>query len=718
MKGMQKISRGNGFKGVLAYAFGGEKREAGHGRLIGGNLASSGIHSLAAEFRAIAARRSDIEKPVWHNSLRMPVGEDISDERWNAVGKSYLKRMGFDLKNTQFVLVKHPDEHVHVIVNRVLIDGTVFLGQNENLKSTRVIGQLEKAFKLTLTPGPTYDADGKIVMPEKSGPKKAEIEQALRTGTKPARLVLQEQVTLAMAGRPTMLAFLERLDAAGITTIPNIAGTGTMNGFSFEWAGVAFSGSKLGAIFKWEALQQSIIYDKVTDSPELARRHTEARHRRAVQPIADPNVESVESNRGLAASGRNAANADFPTSSGDSAAGTSDARGGAAAAVLADAGAGQEAQGDRVAAAAQPGRENDGAGQSDDHADGVEGDQGRGEKLGRIEAIGVLQEVGELAIHHDEGIKIQAWRVQSMALGAPTYRLTLKDGLRPLGRERVDTLGQGKNGQPATSYSADQVESLIPALRLSNQSGFDIYLTPLDPAHHHLVVNGLKPAGLMALRAEGYMPALVQKSSENDLQVVMKVARDAEQKNEQGLVDAVELEFNQRFGNKSTSDAGPVLPMAGFTQHQTPAKKSMLTVVLDSLGQMCRKTWTRLVALRKQSDQDIAADATAQKRELEKGLRAARLFQFEMDAQTYRHYAAETQGKSPDQIDAAVAGDMLKEDYSSDQVVAVLRTSPNLAGRHVDIDLYVNDLVQRAQGAWEIDEARMQALRGSDIPKA
>lgn len=34
--------------------------------------------------------------------------------------------------------------------------------------------------------------------------------------------------------------------------------------------------------------------------------------------------------------------------------------------------------------------------------------------------------------------------------------------------------------------------------------------------------------------------------------------------------------------------------------------------------------------------------------------------------------------------------DMLKEDYSSDQVLAVLRTSPDsdLARRHVDVDLY------------------------------
>ena len=718
MKGMQKISRGNGFAGVLAYAFGGEKREPGHGHQIGGNLASPGINSLAAEFRAIAARRPDIEKPVWHNSLRMPDGEDVSDERWDAIGKSYLKRMGFDLKNTQFIFVKHPDQHVHVIVNRVLINGTVFLGQNENLKSTRVIGQLEKAFHLTLTPGPTYDADGKIVMPERSGLKKAEIEKALRTGTKPVKLVLQEQVALAVVGRPTMVEFLQRLDAAGITTIPNIASTGTMSGFSFVWDGVAFSGSKLGASFKWDALQKSIIYDKNSDGPELARRQAEVRNRRATEPIADPDAELIQPDHGLAAPGRNAATADLAVGRRDHAAGPGDERSGPAVAVPADARTGPAAPGDRVDVAAQQGGEVADVVQPGDRTDGIEGNQGRGEKLGRVEAARVLQEISHLAVQHDEGIKIDAWRVQAAALGAPAYQLTLKDRLWPLGQERIDPIGQGKKGQPAPSYSADQIESLIPTLRLSNQRGFDVYLTPLDPMHHHLVVNGLTPARSEALRAQGYTPTLVQKSNKSTLQAVMKIPREAGRRDEQGLADAVEVELNQQFGGKAASDVAPqALPMAGFTHHQGAAKKSVLTVILDSLGQLCQKTWNRLVALRKETDQKMEEVATAQRMAKEKGLRAAELVQFEINVQAYRRYAVEAdEAQSQDQVDAMVAGGMLKEDYSFDQVMAVLRASPDLASRHVDTGAYVSAVVQRVQEALTVEKARAKVFgRGSQL---
>jgi len=491
-----------------------------------------------------------------------------------------------------------------------------------------------------------------------------------------------------------------------------------MSGFSFVYDGVAFSGSKLGASFKWDALQKSIIYDKNSDGPELARRQAEVRNRRATEPVADPDAELIQPDHGLAAPGRNAATADLAVGRSDHAAGPGDQRDRSAVAITADDGVGPAAQGDRVDASAQPGRENDGVGQSVNSADGVEGSQGRGEKLGRIEAIGVFEEVGQLAIRHDEGIKIDAWRVQAAALGAPAYQLTLKDRLRPLGQERIDPIGQGKKGQPAPSYSADQIQSLIPELRLSNQRGFDIYLTPIDPVHHHLVVHGLNTARLGALRAGGYTPALVQKSNESTLQAVMKISREAGRRDEQELADAVDVELNQQFGGKAASDVAPqTLPMAGFTHHQGTEKKSVLTVILDSLGQLCQKTWGRLVALRKETDQKMEEVATAQRVAKKKGLRAAELVQFEMNVQAYRRYAVEAdEAQSQDQIDAVVAGGMLKEDYSFDQVVAVLRASPDLASRHVDTGAYVSAVVQRVQEALTAEKASAKVLRrGSQL---
>lgn len=648
MKGMQKISRGSGFQGVLRYALEGKDQGPGHGRLLGGSMAGTTARELAAEFRAIARMRPDIARPVWHNSLRMPAGEDISDARWNAIATSYLKRMRFDLKHTQYAVFKHDDAHVHLVVNRVMTDGSVFLGRNENLLSTQVIQRLERAFKLTLTPGPSYTPEGKIVMPAKSGLKKAEIEMALRLQTQPARQVLQDLVAGALKGRPTTGEFLARLDALGVQAVPNIASTGRMNGFSFEWDGIAFTGSQLGAAYKWAAIQQAIVYDQVADSEELARRQAEARHRRAdgaAEKPADHAGQPVEHGGGEGPLG--AADDSVP--------------------------AGQRGA---VDSAGEPG--------------GPE----------RAQTLRILEELGQVAVAHDEALKVTAWRQQAAALGAPVYRLTLTDGLRPLEKARPVHFGQGMADEGAKNYSAGQIEDLIPELRVLNVKGFDVSFTPLDPAHHYLVAQGLTPQRLDGLRADGYVPALVQQSGEADLWAVLKAPRESARDDEQSLLDAVSLELNQRWGQQRSKDGGQDLPMAGFIRHvdHAPAKKSALTVILEALGAFCEKTLARFKALRRVSDEQAEKAALRRQGELKRGQAAAK-FITETEAKVYRRHAAQSRGQTPDQVDLAVAKEMLRKRQTPGQVKAALRTSPALAKRHPDVERYVKEVAKNARKA-------------------
>lgn len=738
MKGMQKISRGSGFKGVLSYAFEGKDQEAGHGRLLGGSMAGTTARELAAEFRAIARLRPDIARPVWHNSLRMPAGEDISDARWNAIATSYLKRMRFDVKRTQYAVFKHDDAHVHLVVNRVMTDGSVFLGRNENLLSTKVIQRLERAFKLTLTPGPTYSAEGKIVMPERSKPSKNELEQALRLGELPARLALQARVTAALQGRPTTGEFLARLDAVGVQAVPNIASTGRMNGFSFEWEGIAFTGSQLGAAYKWAAIQQEMEYDQVRDSQELARRQAEARHRRAdgaaAKPAGDAASELVSVTAATGEPGpadRGAAAAGGSTGPGDGAAGRDLERDHAAVGVAP--GDGREAQSDRVGVAQGQERPAVDAGHRGERGGGRDGRQGgegephasddsvsagqRGEAahageprgLERAQAHRILKQIGQLAVTHDETLKVMAWRQQAAALGASAYRLSLSDGLCPLGTPRPTRFGPGMAsvasievmaGEGANDYSAGQIEALMPELRALNAKGFDVSFTPLDPVYHYLVVQGLGPQRLDRLRADGYVPALVQRSGEADLQAVLKVPRESDRDDEQSLADAVSLEVTQRWGQRRSEDVDQGLPMAGFIRHGHPekAKKSALTVILEALGALCMKTLARLRSLRLASDQEAEKVALTQQGALKKGQSAAK-FLSGMDAQLYSRHAAQSSGADPDQMDLAVAKSMLKEGHPAVQVTAVLRTSPGLAERYPDGELYVKEAVKNARNA-------------------
>ena len=117
MKGMQKIRRGSGFKGVLSYLLDHDAPE-----FIAGTISKGSVNQMTQEFAALSQTRSDIQKPVWHNSLRLPAGDHLSEKQWNAIATDYMKKLGFD-ESAQWIAIRHnhqDGEHLHIVANRVL----------------------------------------------------------------------------------------------------------------------------------------------------------------------------------------------------------------------------------------------------------------------------------------------------------------------------------------------------------------------------------------------------------------------------------------------------------------------------------------------------------------------------------------------------------------------------------------------------------------------
>lgn len=316
MKGMRKISRGSDFSGVMAYVVDGEldnPREI-KGELIGGNMTGRSHKELAAEFDLSKAIRPDIKRPVWHNSLRLPAGEKVDKETWNRIGDRYMEKMGFSEHHQRCYLFDDDPkgQHIHIPASRIGLDGSIFLGKNENLRSTRIIAELEIEFGLKITKGPPYDESGKkVVMPEKSKAGKKEMEKALRTETEVPRYQLQKLVDQALMYKPTVTQFVERLQASGVDVIPNIASTGKLNGFSFGLNGVYFSGSKLGDTYKYAQLEKrGLTYDKEREGEYLGQlkasagnavgRHRDAKNDDGVQPgSADRNSDPKDAGHAI-----------------------------------------------------------------------------------------------------------------------------------------------------------------------------------------------------------------------------------------------------------------------------------------------------------------------------------------------------------------------------------------------------------------------------------
>lgn len=252
MMGMSRIKRGTGFRGALNYAM-------DKGDLIGGNMSGTTSRELAAEFKAVRQLRPDIKKPVWHEALRLPDGEQLQPEKWNEIADDFMKRLGFaDTHPRAYIL--HDDkegQHIHIVASRIAIDGSIYLGQNENLKATSIIRQLELDYKLTpFTPDPNKPKCKPISAGERG--------LAERTGEVPMKIRLQAIIDEAVLDHPYFETFISRLDGAGVMALPS-GKTGQPQGVSFSLEGVAFKGSDLGKSYAWKGLKDRIDYEPGRD---------------------------------------------------------------------------------------------------------------------------------------------------------------------------------------------------------------------------------------------------------------------------------------------------------------------------------------------------------------------------------------------------------------------------------------------------------------------
>ncbi|EHN8953017.1 relaxase/mobilization nuclease domain-containing protein [Enterobacter hormaechei] len=270
MKGMQKIKRGKTFNGLISYLLKPASHHKSDPYVVGGNVIESFADALSAEFNATKLLRSDVSKPVWHNSLRLPAGEQITIEQWKLLADDYMKRMGFSETHLR-AYVLHDDkdgQHIHIVASRIdATSGKLYLGKNENLISTRIIQDLEKDYQLIRTKG--TDALKPSTSPAKRKKSRNEAMMEKRTGELCPKTIIQNALEVFLADKPSTTEFVHQLNAQNIRAIPNIASTGSMNGFSFEYNGIAFKASQLGKSYSWTALQDKLDYQPERDNAFL-----------------------------------------------------------------------------------------------------------------------------------------------------------------------------------------------------------------------------------------------------------------------------------------------------------------------------------------------------------------------------------------------------------------------------------------------------------------
>lgn len=615
-----KVERGSGFRGVLDYAFG-----KGDAEVICGTMSGRDPRTLAAEFGLSRAARPDVSKPVWHTSLSLPPGETRTLAEWSLIIDDFMQGMG--LGDHQYVAVRHHDtdhEHVHIIASRIGLDGSLYLGKWDAKRAIKLTADLEVRHGLTITKGLE---DGPALV---STPTRKEVEMSIRTGDAPPRVALQQIVDAALETPGSVFDFMDRLEAAGVGVRANVASTGKMNGFSFEYRGVPFKASDLGKSYGWKALQErGVEYVQDRDGQSLIARANRSAAQggnvndRGAEPSnpdarpagdrPDPSHHGIQGGGGI--SDRDVD--DLSPSSGSHDLGGT-ARGTERPVVgqcsglesrasrpesPSDNGISPSVDGRPEQDAGRPEQSNGAAGLSTDSTDeepqNVRGRRRRSGSWGDLG--GVVADMASDApsltpkpITAAVRAKMEAWSVQSRALGSPHYRLTLKSRRDDLPSFNV---GKGRGAEGAEQfYTASDVSGMIPYLSAQNLKGRDIYLTPIDAAHHYLVVDDMTPDTLDAMTSKGWQPALVQESSQGNRQAILKVPR-IDGPHEQSVANALVVSLNREYGDPNFSGAIHPFRMAGFA-NKKPGRDNAFTRIISAAGVICEKAKSALAGIR------------------------------------------------------------------------------------------------------------------------
>ncbi|MFH7040787.1 relaxase/mobilization nuclease domain-containing protein [Paucibacter sp. JuS9] len=284
MKAMQNVRRGNDFRGVVRYVF--KNKNARH--LCNSDaFGARNQREMVREFDAAYVLRPDCKTPVWHQALRLPAGEYMSDERLEAFARDYLQRMGFRDGLMQWTAVIHDEPeglHLHIVASRVALDGQLWYGRNANFNTTKIVADMEIEYGLSISRSPSFIAvvgpDGEVTYkladsePRTRKASTKERQRIERINNKLAKAGLDPidprgelQKVLALARSKGELgglgAFLKVVEDAGIIVHASIAGQDRdrVQGLSFSTPdGSRFAASDIGRIYSWPRLSKDIGY--------------------------------------------------------------------------------------------------------------------------------------------------------------------------------------------------------------------------------------------------------------------------------------------------------------------------------------------------------------------------------------------------------------------------------------------------------------------------
>ncbi|GAA4826674.1 relaxase/mobilization nuclease domain-containing protein [Tomitella cavernea] len=160
-----KISTGADPVGLARYLMG-PGRETPHtyrderkrlhegGQVIGGTVtAGADRMRWARDLERSASANTQVTKPVWHCSLRAaPTDRRLTDAEWADIGQDVAEHMGYG--EHPWAMVRHDDDHVHIVVSRVDFEGMTWKNSHDRWKVVEAMRAVEQRYELTEVASP------------------------------------------------------------------------------------------------------------------------------------------------------------------------------------------------------------------------------------------------------------------------------------------------------------------------------------------------------------------------------------------------------------------------------------------------------------------------------------------------------------------------------------------------------------------------------------
>ena len=265
-----KITTRTDFSGIVNYANNVKEKSA---RIIGNNgvllIDNSTISdSFQAQLHIPDAngKLHHLSKPVKHVSIafspedahRFPDSEE-GDRFMAQLAEEWMKEMGIDPENTQYVIARHfdkPHPHCHLVFNRIANDGSVISDSNERRRNEAACRRIKRHHNLTFG-----NSQSRKINPERLRKYDAE------------KLAIRQLVQNCISLSRDWETFAKQLEQNGIIVSFSMdEKSGKIRGISYDRNGFRISGSKLGQRGRYTYGTLCKKFGRMDEKPEIAAR--------------------------------------------------------------------------------------------------------------------------------------------------------------------------------------------------------------------------------------------------------------------------------------------------------------------------------------------------------------------------------------------------------------------------------------------------------------